>query len=390
MSHALLAPSSAYQWRWCAGSVNLSQGIGDEDTDASRDGTAAHWVAEQVLHSFKNAVDTIILPSQLIGQAAPNGVVITDEIADGAKTYTDEVLRFCQETGLVRELMIEQSVKATVIHPHCWGTPDCYVYDAGKKTLHVWDLKFGHGRVGAYENWQLICYAVGVLSTLNPTPFQDDGTKVVMTIVQPRCYDGMGPVDEWSINAVDLRGYINQLKSAAEMALNPVSTCHTGNHCRYCKASHHCTALLNATANVIDITDSAIPTISTDAALGYELEQLKRAEVLLKARREAKELEVEQRLREGKQIAGWSLQQAYGKRDWIAPQEEVVMMGQLMGVNLLDEPKLLTPAKADAACKKLKIDTSVISSYYKSLPTGMKLVFDDGGKAKQIFSNRSI
>ncbi len=388
MSHAILAPSSAYQWRWCAGSVSLSQGIGDEDTDASRDGTAAHWVAEQVLHSFRS--DTIILPSQLIGTIAPNGVIITDEIADGAKTYTDEILNLCQERGLLRSLMIEQIVKVPMIHEHCWGTPDVYIYDAGKKTLHVKDFKFGHGRVKAYENWQLICYAIGILASMSNAPFQDDGTKVIMTIVQPRCYDGQGPIDEWEISAVDLRGYINQLRFAAEQAFTPITNCTTGNHCRYCKVGSICTALINATANIIDVIDMAIPTISTDAALGYELEQLNRVELLIKARREAKELEIEQRIRSGIKIAGWSLEQAYSKRQWIAPQEEVIMMGQLIGVNLLDEPKLLSPSKADSACKKVKVDPSVISSYYGNVPTHMKLVFDDGGKAKQIFSNRSI
>jgi hypothetical protein len=370
----------------------LSQGIGDEDTDASREGTAAHWVCEQVLTSFKaGAVGVrLILPFDLIGQSAPNGVIITEEIADGAKTYTDEVLGICQQRGLLQHLQIEQRVACPRVHELCWGTPDMSAFDAERWTLYVRDFKYGHGRVNAYENWQLLVYAIGLIDAMGVSTIEWGNIKINLGVIQPRCYDGAGPIDVWEITADDLRGYANQLHHAAHQALQPTADCATGKQCKHCKAAHRCPALLNASANIIDMMDIAVPTISSDAGLGYELEQLKRAELLLKARREAKELEVEQRIREGKQIPGWALEQAYGQRKWLAPLEEVVTMGQLMGVNLLDEPKLLSPAKADAACKKLQVDTTVISSYYGNPPTGMKLVFDDGGKAKQIFSNRSI
>lgn len=392
MSHAPLAPSSAAQWRWCAGSVSLSLGIGDEDTDASRDGTAAHWVCEQILLSYMQSDDNIKLYPDLVGAQAPNGVVVDDEMYDAALTYVQEILGVCNTTGLLSKLHIEQPLTMPEIHQQCWGTPDCWAFHAESMTLYLWDFKYGHDSVLAYENWQMICYALGALRELtNGQPLGEHGIKVVVRVVQPRCYDGLGPIREWVMNCgSELRGHVNQLRMAAEKVFSNQAQCITGPHCRHCDGSHHCPALTQATAGIIDRCSDVLPQTPTDTALVYELDQIEHALMLIKQRKDGLEAEAERRIRDGVLLPGRSMEQGYGHNTWIKPPEEIAALGELMGVDLWKPPEVLTPAKAIQEFKKINVDATVISSYYQRPPTKMKLVKDDGSKAKQIFSKRKI
>jgi len=383
MSHAVLAPSSADQWRWCAGGVSLSQGIGDEDTDASRDGTAAHWVGEQMLESFRGSTKR---SADFVGQPAPNGVIVTEEMYEAAYLYVHDILTVCNETGLLRELHVEERLTMPEIHEQCWGTPDCWTFDVQTMTMYVWDFKFGHSSVIAYENWQMICYALGALRKVtNNQPLGEHGITVVMRIVQPRCYDSLGPVREWKVAATALRGYVNQLSVAALKVFDPAVQCTTGNHCKNCDGAVHCPAIRNATAAIVDHSGNAIPEMPDDNALAYELSVLADAQLLLKQRKQALEVEAEHRLRNGGKLPGWHMEQGYGHNKWLYPDAEVLAMGQLMGVDLLADPVPLAPAKACAKLKKNNVDASVISSYYAKPTTSMKLKADDGETARIAF-----
>ena len=392
MNHAPLAPSSAFQWRWCAGSVSLSQGIGDEDTDASREGTAAHWVCEQILQSYITPDASIKLNIDLVGSLAPNGVSIDEEMYDAALTYTQEIIGVCNQSGLLSQLHIEQRVTMPEIHEHCWGTPDCWSFDTANSTLYIWDFKYGHGSVLAYENWQLICYAIGILREItNGQPLGEHGIEVVFRIVQPRCYDGQGPLREWVIPCgSDLRGHVNQLRVAAEDVFNGSATCITGDWCKNCDGAIHCYALTQSVASIIDRSSDATPLESSDAGLVYELDKIDHAILLIKQRKAALETDAEQRIRNGGRLQGLALEQGYGNNKWINPPAEVAAMGELLGVELWKERELITPAKAIQAFKKIDVDAAVISSYYHRPLTKMKLVRDDGEAAKQIFSKGKI
>jgi hypothetical protein len=52
------------------------------------------------------------------------------------------------------------------------------------------------------------------------------------------------------------------------------------------------------------------------------------------------------------------------------------------------EPK--TPTQAIAELKKKQLDASVISTYYHTPKTGVKLVADDGTRTKRLFSQEMI
>ena len=123
--HAPLPASGAPIWGNCSGHILARADYPDFETEDTRRGTAGHWVAAVVLQSY-TATDgrPLLNCAKLVGQTAPNGYVIDDEVADGAQVYVDDVLQVCQQTGGLRSLLIEHRVFMPEIHQHNWGTLD--------------------------------------------------------------------------------------------------------------------------------------------------------------------------------------------------------------------------------------------------------------------------
>ena len=174
--HSVLPPSSAARRVACPGSRKLEALYpSTERSEAELEGEAAHLVA-------KIALEIMDVPTDI------PGVVITQDMADGAKLYMDHVYGIACET----HLNIEERIDIPRIHPLAWGTPDCWMYS--NHELHIWDYKFGFGFVEVFENWQLIAYAAGILDRLKVNGIQDQYITVYMHIVQPRSFHRDGPI----------------------------------------------------------------------------------------------------------------------------------------------------------------------------------------------------
>ncbi len=376
---------------YCHGSVPMCIGIPDEDTDATREGNAVHWVGESMLRSMKDNKGELKIHSlDYVDKTAPNGVVITDEMYDAALTYYNEVMSIAGK-GLLRSLEIEKFVQMPEVHDQNAGTLDAGLFDAGKNILYVWDLKYGHGSVNAVDNYQLIDYALGMLREItNGQPLQDFGITVKFCIVQPRCYDGLGPYRRWTIPAVDLRAYVNIMHVACETSLSPDARCVTGEHCNHCPASHICPSLLAANAHFIDYSRSVVPVILSPEALAYEKEKLDVAIKLMQQRQDAIDLDMLSRIEKGEQVPGYAREQSLTNNNWIVPEKDVITTGTLMGVDLRAPEKSLTPTKAIELLKKSNIDPQVIKPYYGRSFSKFRLVKDDNTKARQLFSQEKI
>ena len=134
--HARLAPSSAHRWVKCGMSRLMAEQYpqqGDMGTGPAEEGTAAHWVAEMVLHG-KPVCE---------GVTAPNGVIVTDEMIDGANLYADVIGTLDKNCHTESRVTMAQT-----IHPENWGTPDFWRFRDG--VLSVVDYKFGFGYVDAF------------------------------------------------------------------------------------------------------------------------------------------------------------------------------------------------------------------------------------------------
>jgi len=197
----LLRPSGSHEWHYCKASHVMQEGLPNDESDAAREGTAAHWVAEQMLSSYVKPGAVIKTPDDFIGTLSPNDVFIDEEMTDGAMIYVNDILNYCNNTGLLQHLHIEEKMNLDNIYSGMSGTPDCWVYHAKEHEIVIWDFKYGHGFVDAFENPQLIIYASGVIEQSMTDPNNSSWLKVKMRIVQPRCYSGDGVVREWMIHA---------------------------------------------------------------------------------------------------------------------------------------------------------------------------------------------
>lgn len=330
--HSPLGASGAYRWMICAGSVGLSQGHSDPESDYAAEGTAAHALAAQCLEEGEDAWEYlgaryIAETEEFRGYAykseppndKPHGVDVSQEMTDAVQVY----LEYIRETFPDRNqgnFFVERRFHCPSIHEFFYGQTDVaylkYVEttgaNAGVKYLHVADYKHGAGIVvDANDNPQLMYYAAGMLEDLNAWGAVD---KVKMTIVQPRGFHFDGPIRTAEISTADLRAWVDYiLKPAMDHALKSTDT-KSGDHCRFCPARFRaCPQLLRDMNEMEELMAQiqgkpAADLTNAEAARFLELFDL--AKIVSKAANET----IFNRLQAGAQVPGFKLGQARTNR----------------------------------------------------------------------------
>jgi hypothetical protein len=352
-----------------------------EATPEAAEGSASHWVGAETLLSYRPGVE-FKLSSDFVGQVCPeNGLVVTEEMAEGAAVYVRDVLAVCQERGLLGALQVEQRFPMPGIHEVAFGTCDCYAYDPKAHELFIWDYKFGFEKVEAYENWQALDYAEGIVDKLGFKGIQDQTLKINLRIAQPRAFHREGPVREWKTDGGTLRGYTNILRSSAEECLGPNPTTRSGPHCKHCPGRHACEAALTGGVRLYEAAAKPVPVELSPQALGVQLALITRARKQLEYLESGYSAQVEGLVRQGGRVPGYGVEETYGREKWDKPLPEIFSLGDMMGVDLRKEAAV-TPNRA----RELGIDAAVITPYSTKPRTGVKVVPDNGNKAKQVFS----
>lgn len=352
--HATLAASGAPIWGHCTGSVLAQRDIPNPETDASREGTATHWVAETVLRHARDTVGQRMTCDMLLGERAPNGVLIDDKMIEGAQLFVDTVLEVSDAHNATHRLIVEHRVVASTIHPtDCWGTLDAALVLPEKRVIFLWDYKNGHRRVKAHYNDQLIVYLRGLEELFELTGVHDQAFRAVACIVQPFSYDGDGPIDVWELDQLALiRAPINRLHHAAHEALGPSPKLTTGNWCRDCRALFTCGAARGKEYLLFDYV--GLPyrmDRMTGAELATERQILLDGIPVANRRLEAIEAEITHRLERGEPGVGLVLESKPGNKAWTVPDEQVIaLMGQL-GIDA-SKLKALTPVQTLAKAPK--------------------------------------
>lgn len=376
--HAFLAPSSAARWVRCAQSASLEAAYPEKEASpSSLEGTAAHWVVQMLLLGHMVEID----------MQAPNGVAVTEEMLEAAEIVKDDIIQTLGPDW-AQVLIVEQRVHIRRVHESAnWGTPDYRAWTRlgdGRPVLHIWDFKYGHGIVEAFENWQLIDYVAGALDEVGTNGLQDQNTVVDMVVIQPRAYHRDGPVRRWKCLASDLRGYVNRLAMAADdaMSVTPTASPHP-EACENCKGRHACQALQRAAYFAADYGQQSGAVDLSPHALGLELRALHRAQALLEARISGLEAQAVAQIKGGSLVPFWSLESTPGRLAWSKPVAEVLALGQMMGLDLAKPPEALTPVQA----KKAGLPEALVNTY-ATRPTGAaKLTADTGVKARLTFSS---
>lgn len=364
-AHAPIAPSSAAQIVQCPGSVQMQARYPEtEQGPEAAEGEAAHWACEEVLHGRRIEV----------GQRAPNGIALTEEMAEGADLYYDDITSTLQ----LDQVLVEVPVTVPMVHEqHCWGTPDARGWAPGP-WLFLWDYKFGHEPVEVVDNWQMLAYVSGAISATNVLDAQ---VNVCCRIVQPRAYHRDGPIREWRFNAAEIRAAVNILHNAARVALGPNPPTQSGPECKHCTAAHACETLQRAGLRACDVAGNITPLDLPLDAQGLELRKLRRYRKVLEAREAALEGQILARVKAGAQVSGWRIAHGAGREQWARPASEVIAIGRAMQIEVAKPPTAITPKQAI----KAGMPEALVRAMSDTPRGAAQLVEDDGSKARAIF-----
>lgn len=371
--HSPGPPSGAARIVQCAGSATMQLRYPESsDSEQAREGTAAHWALAEMLNGRAIAE----------GQITPENFVLTAEMVQGAElavSWIRDVLR--KHVGEMPQMFVEHRVYARRIHDHCWGTLDIALWFAASRTLYLPDYKFGRGWVEVFENWQLTCYLAGLLDLLQINGLDDQSTRVIYAIIQPRSYHRDGPIRTWELMASDARPLINRLSMAYDDAFGPTPTLAVGPECEHCSARHACPQLQANGLRSMDRARTAVPLDLPPAAAALELCMVEDAIAALDARRTGLAGQVQALLDRGEHVPFFASRREPGRLSWHKPMAEVLALGALLGVDLQKPAEAITPTQAKAK----GLDDVIVSDYASRPLAPAKLVRLDNNEARKIF-----
>lgn len=356
--HAVLGPSGADRWMTCPGSVLLTKGLPDVESEAAKEGTDYHLVASVALIEQQDA-------ASYVGRPMPSGNLVTEENAE----YLQEYLDLVRKLAVGGTLLVEEEVPLAHITGEIggFGTSDAVIMRLKERELIVADLKFGRGvEVKAEDNRQCKLYALGVIEKHQ---LEEEVDTVRLVISQPRA----GGTSEWTTTMAELLAFRDrEVKTAVDRVLavtaENVTTQLTPSEkaCRFCKAKSTCPALRDTVANAMieGFENLLAPTpgvmtreemkldvpLSRADRLGLNMKMATLAEIWMKATRS----EVEEELLKGEPVTGFKLVQGRkGNRKWT---DEAVVEATLKSFRLKKEEmydfSLISPASAEKLLKK--------------------------------------
>ena len=297
----------------CPGSVRLENQMPYEPAgEAAAIGTHIHELSEKLLRGEE--LDNPDLN--------PEHVAMANEYANFVNTLVENP----------RKRMIEVNVDAGLktLHQALGGTADAVLVDGNH--LHVIDLKTGRVLVEAYDNKQLLTYALGVMLQLKAP----DTIDCTMHIFQPKAGHS-----KWTVTGMDLLYHGEELKRYANLALSPdAPTNPSPDACKYCRAKTICPSMRQK------VQDNARKDFAPDTAITPEMIELAKlaedwaAAVLTAAKKQ---------LTAGETISGWNLKPGRKTRFWKSEE--------LAAAALKDYPQAFS-LKSPAAIADLKIEVS--------------------------------
>lgn len=247
-------------------------------------------------------------------------------------------------------------------------------------TLYIEDLKYGWKIVDVKENWQLIGYAIGVLLKLPERP-----KYIQFTIHQPRPHHEDGRSRVWKIAIDDLIFYYNTIVGTMSGIVQGSRQLITGSHCKYCPAAaNRCPAISRSMYDGIsqvmyDFKQDDL----TEAEIAEQLRLLEDVSSLVKIKQDSLNDLACMKLKEGKVIPGYGMEEKFGDRSWksdVTPEAIEV----LTGLRIVEQV-IMSPAKAE----KLGVDKKLVKDLVERRSTGFKCVKKDFTKqAEQVFGKK--
>lgn len=347
-------PSGAHRWANCSAAPLFASRAGPQPPgDPAREGTAAAWVAEQVLNG--NA----LLAADLIGAIEPrDGWEVDAEMAGHAQSYVDMIRA---EGGFVSA---ERFVR---LSEHVAGTLDnsASFLDG---VVRVRDLKYGFKLVEA-DAEQLVIYAAALCAELMETgqPIREVWTE----IYQPRGFhpDGIHRRKCWTVD--ELFDRARWLAHRAELCHQPDPVATPGTWCTNCDGANGCAALKATTASLMATIESDRFREASPQELARWLLFLRDAYKIVGAAKDAAESEALARYQGGEYFPGLQSKDRQGKKKFKAARETI---RAITGIDPVKET-LMSPAElkaAGATDRQLKLLTHTPIIGRKLVPADQK------------------
>ena len=337
--HAKLAPSSAYRWLSCAGSVELCENSVDAGSSFAEEGTAGHEVFALVLGGS---------PLEgFLGKKMSNGHEITEELLDHVETAIEWVRDYKNEhpdAAIFSEYKFEIGEGNFDLPPGIlYGTADFTALS--KVELCVADLKLGYVDVAVDENEQVILYALGALDL---TGWIHDQVRIV--ILQPKA----GGVKQVVYSAEQMRGFRDAMLPNVVRAAKGGPLVASEKACRFCKAAAVCPELKKETLALAQREFTSLVTLSGEE-IGELLDKGAMIENALKSLRAhaLKLLEIDPH-----SVPGWKRVQGEKKRRWKSEEEALKTFKKSLDLDVIAPRKLISPLQVEKALAEALIEAS--------------------------------
>ena len=363
-AHADASPSSASIWLKCPASVTKARGRKRLPTVYTAEGSAAHEVAERLIHGLP-------APSEVTidGFTFP----VDDDMVEAVEVFCGYAGALKQKADIFRtETLVEVP---TFGNEKLYGTADVIAYTKAIENIEIVDLKYGRGvAVSAANNPQLRIYALGAIDSLGGAyPI----SEVRMTIIQPRTGGEVG-VNTEMVDVHELYAWRDTvlLPALAKIGLDD-PTEKPGEHCRWCVRAGECRALADlaqSRAAVVFDDQTGTPDLKQVASLSdNELAAILDQADMVVSWIERVRAEASNRIDRGGLVPGWKLVAKRAMRKWVDEEDAMDRLSDEYP-NVYDEMVVLdTPAGVERALKRHKIKPDIVATLVKKESSGTTL-----------------
>lgn len=246
VDHSPIGASGASRWFVCPGSVELTKISPPQSSNVHAErGTKAHEILENCFDEPKD-------PKEYLGASYPGGTVDDEDIhaVQEAIDWLDSKVRYLTKRYGGVKILKEVGFDLSNLHDELWGTSDIVIYTEDFSFLGVYDYKHGKSIVEAYENVQLLYYALGAINFIARKHIPTIGwgnvfRNVELGIIQPRVKRvRTESVRVWEPNHKRLDSFAIELKEKAE-ATEGSTEYFAGSHCYWCNAKVNCPQIYN-------------------------------------------------------------------------------------------------------------------------------------------------
>lgn len=236
LEHSVLAPSSAYMWRRCAGSIQANRGYPDKVGVEAAEGTMFHFFADLAV---KFGLEPHDFPVGFTREIDGHVVSYTEEMIEDMYEGIEWILSNIEEGAV---LFTEQKVpiEEWTLEPGGFGTSDICIILPIQRKIIIADWKYGKIAVSAAKNDQLYLYCLGLWKKYGKKFFGGDPSniEVEFRILQPRV-----PLkgSSWKTTMKKVLREGESIKIDAEATYEKDAPRVAGEkQCRYCRARSDC------------------------------------------------------------------------------------------------------------------------------------------------------